>query len=98
MAKKETTLNELGEMMSYVVESMATKDDIKDLATKEEMTTGFAGIMSELADIKRRLKNLEEIVADHSGHSKEIDHALERIAAIERHLGIDPNKNKKVSA
>lgn len=41
MAKK-MTLNELGGMMSYVVENMATKDDV-------------AGIMSELADIKRRL-------------------------------------------
>ena len=32
-AAKETTLNEVGEMLGYVVENMATKDDIKDTAT-----------------------------------------------------------------
>jgi fumarylacetoacetate (FAA) hydrolase len=31
----------------------------------------------------------EIAVEDHAGHSKEIDHALERIAAIEKHLGLD---------
>ena len=50
---------------------MATKDDI-------------AGIMTELADIKQRLKDVESAVKNHAGHSKEIDHAFERIAAIER--------------
>ena len=87
MAKK-TTLNEVGSMLSYVVKHMATKEDIaavrKEMATKEDI----AGIMEELADIKRRLKDVEAAVEDHAGHSKEIDHALERIAAIERHLGI----------
>ena len=36
MAKK-TTLNELGEMISYVVENMATKDDLKGFATKDDI-------------------------------------------------------------
>ena len=66
--------------MTYVVDNMSTKEDV-------------AGIMSELSDIKRRLKDLEERVADHAGHSKEIDHALSRIAAIERHLGIKPKSH-----
>jgi hypothetical protein len=34
MAATETTLNELGEMLGYVGENMATKNDIKDMATK----------------------------------------------------------------
>jgi K+/H+ antiporter YhaU regulatory subunit KhtT len=93
MAKK-TTLNEVGSMLTHVVKHMATKEDIanvrKEMATKNDI----AGIMEELADIKRRLKDVEAAVEDHAGHSKEIDHALERIAAIERHLGI----TKKIAA
>ena len=67
---------------------MATKEDIA--AVRAEMATkdDISGIRSELSDIKGRLKAVEAAVKDHAGHSKEIDHALERIAAIERHLGI----------
>ena len=50
--------------------------------------------MEELADIKQRLKDVEAAVEDHAGHSKEIDHALERVAGIEKHLGLD----KKIAA
>jgi hypothetical protein len=81
--RHETTLNELGEMLTHVVKHMATKDDIANMATKEDI----AGIRSELRDIKA-LTEIESAIEDHAGHSKEIDHALERIAAIERHLGI----------
>ncbi len=88
---KRTTLNELGEMMSFVVENMATKHDIADVRQD------IAGIREELVSIKARLKELEAAVKDHAGHSKEIDHALERIAAIERHLGIIHNNEKKTS-
>ena len=92
MAKK-TTLNELGAMMEHVVKHMATKEEIadirKEMATKEEMTAGFAtirrematkddiaAIKSDLRDIKARFKEVESAVKDHAGHSKEIDHAL----------------------
>jgi predicted nucleic acid-binding Zn-ribbon protein len=64
----------------------AVTDDIADLKT--ELKSDISGIMEELADIKRRLNEIESAIEDHAGHSKEIDHALERIAAIERHLGI----------
>ena len=41
MAAKETTLNELGEMLSHVVGHMATKDDIAEtgrtMVTKEDL-------------------------------------------------------------
>ena len=72
---------------------MATKSDIANMATKHDIAnmatkTDVAGIMSELAEIKQRLKMVEDAVEDHAGHSKEIDHAFERIAAIEKHLGI----------
>ncbi len=52
------------------------------------MREDIAGIIAELKDIKQRLKDLEATVGNHAGHSKEIDHALERIAVIEKRLGI----------
>ena len=70
------------EDIADIKSKMATKDDIA------ELKADIAGIRSELRDIKARLKEIESAVDDHAGHSKEIDHALERISAIERHLGI----------
>jgi hypothetical protein len=72
----------------------AVAEDIADIKGKMATKDDIAGIMEELADIKRRLKDVEAAVEDHAGHSKEIDHALERIAAIEKHLGI----SKKTTA
>jgi hypothetical protein len=63
---------------------------MQPMATKRDIL----GITEELADIKQRLKAVEAAVEDHAGHSKEIDHALERIAAIEEHLGLA----KKIAA
>ncbi len=77
--KKETGFDKL----AWLIKS-ESEDIRKQMATKDDT----AGIMSELRDIKQRLKKVGEAIEDHSGHSKEIDHALERIAAIERHLGI----------
>jgi hypothetical protein len=88
MAGKETTLKELGEMLRHVVDHMATKGDIGTLA--EQLTS----IERELNAIRRDLDDLREKVENVIGFQKEIDHALERIAAIEKHLGI----NKKIAA
>lgn len=52
------------------------------------------GIRAELKSIRTELDDLQEKVENITGYRKEIDHALERIAAIEQHLGI----NKKISA
>ena len=83
--KHMATKNDIANMATkHDIANMATKDDIANMATK----TDVAGIMSELAEIKQRLKTVEDAVEDHAGHSKEIDHAFERIAAIEKHLGI----------
>ena len=88
-AAKETTLNELGEMLAHVVERMATKDDVRSIVTEE-----VAPVLAELGSIRRELDDLREKVENVWGFRKEIDHALERIAAIEKHLGID----KKIAA
>ncbi len=102
MSAKETTLQEIGETLAFIVERMATKDDIARLdgrmdsfesrmdSVESKMDVGFAGVMSELAEIKQRLRVVEEAVENHSGFAKEIDYALRRIAVIEKHLGIKP--------
>jgi hypothetical protein len=54
----------------------------------------LAPIHSELASLRRDLEALRVNVENVIGYRKEIDHALERIAAIERHLGIE----KKIAA
>ena len=48
----------------------------------------------ELKTIRRDLNDLMEKFENVSGYRKEIDHALERIAAIEKHLGL----HKKIAA
>lgn len=51
-------------------------------------------IRAELKSIRTELDDLRENVDNVTGYRKEIDHALERIAEIEKHLGID----KKIAA
>jgi hypothetical protein len=48
-----------------------------------------ASVERELKSIRRDLDDLRGKVENVSGFQKEIDHALERIAAIEKHVGID---------
>jgi hypothetical protein len=89
----------LAEDVSDIKRTMATKDDIAglrrelktDVAGLSEQTTG---IERELKSIRRNLDRLTEQFENVSGFRKEIDYALERIAAIERHLGLD----KKIAA
>ena len=46
-------------------------------------------ILSELSSIRRDLEGLRVNVENVIGYRKEIDYALERIAALEKHLGIE---------
>ena len=93
---KETTLGEIGEMLAHVVEHMATKEDVRAIVREElePVEARLTSIESELRLIRRDLDDLRERVENVSGFQKEIDHALERIGAIEKHLGID----KKIAA
>jgi hypothetical protein len=70
------------------VDHMATKDDIGNLAGQ------LTNVERKLKSIRRDPDDLREKVENVVGFQKEIDHALERIAAIEKHLGI----NKKIAA
>jgi phage shock protein A len=64
----------------------AVKAELKsDIASLGEQITG---IEQDLKAIRRDLYELADKVENISGYRKEIDHALDRIAAIEKHVGI----------
>ena len=108
--RKKTTLKEIGETLAFIVERMVTKSDAEQFATKddvrqitrevirEEVPTmidkALKPIHAELREIRREIDELREQFENVTGFRKEIDHALERIGAIEKHLGI----NKKIAA
>jgi hypothetical protein len=106
MAARETTLKEVGEMLTHVVEHMATKEEVADIKTEmmeqfEHVDKQFHALdgrlrdmANEIAVIHRRVERLEELGASNAGFAKEIDHLLARVAEIEKHLGID----KKIAA
>jgi|SRR5208337_3215662 len=97
--------SEIVETLNVILAKMATKDDIANMATKDdisqlrtemhelrtEVREGFADIRSELKDIHTRLDALEAAVHNISGYAKEIDHLMERVRAIEKHLGLRSN-------
>ena len=98
MVHKKDSLGEIADMVRHI------KEAVDELPTREEFDTfcndmyafrdktdeNFQSIREELRDIKSRLFALEDKVRNHSGFTKEIDHALQRIATIEKHLGIKP--------
>jgi hypothetical protein len=63
-------------------------------AVRNILNEEIAPVRSELRLIRDELDDLSEAFGNVSGFRKEIDHALERIAAIEKHFGID----KKIAA
>jgi hypothetical protein len=56
-----------------------------------EIKSEVLQIRAELRDILHRLDALETSVHSVSGFAKEIDHLLERVSAIEQHLGLRRN-------
>ncbi len=120
MAKKKNKMD-TQESLDFIIVHMATKSDIADMATKDNVRSivreevaniiekkelasktdvrnivhaELRDIRSELKDIRERLEALEERSKNHAGFSKEVDHVLQRVIAIEKHLGI---KNKTLA-
>ena len=58
-------------------------------AAAELMEKALRPLYHELHAIREDLEDLRHRVKDMAGYRKEIDYAFERIAAIEKHLGID---------
>jgi len=85
------------ETVNFIKERMLSKDDVGDIIRKgvPRIVRGETNdIRAELTSIRRDLEALTGKVDNIVGLPKEIDHALERIAAIEKHLGL----NKKIIA
>lgn len=62
---------------------------------RSETRAGFAltneelrWLKGEVTDIHRTIDRLEERAAEQAGYAKEIDHVLERVSHIEKHLKI----------
>jgi len=86
------------EALNFIKERMATKDelltkeDVRDIIREEVppmMEEALRPIYRELHAIRDDLEDLRHRIKDMAGYRKEIDYAFERIAAIEKHLGID---------
>src|SRR5580658_4128359 len=54
----------------------------------EELRSDIKDVRAELRDIRASLEALETEVRNTAGFAKEIDYLLERVSAIEKHLGI----------
>ena len=86
------------EAVNFIKEHMltkeegTTKDDVRDIIRGEVpqiVREETKDIRSELTSIRHDLEALIGKVDNIVGLPKEIDHALERIAAIEKHVGIE---------
>jgi surfactin synthase thioesterase subunit len=87
--------------VNFIKDKMVTKDELPDLVRpilREEVRVivreELRDLRSDVKAIRTELDELKEKVDNITGYRKEIDYALERIAAIEKHLGI----NKKIAA
>jgi DNA repair exonuclease SbcCD ATPase subunit len=83
------------------VEQLPTEERVREITReviRDEVPgmieVGLKPIRTELKEIREELDELQEKVGNVSGFRKEIDHALERIAAIEKQLGLE----KKMAA
>ena len=98
MAHNRDSLGEIADMVRHIkeaVEELPTREEFDEFRRemrlfREETGGNFRNVHQELRDIKTDLLSLREKVRDNSGFTKEIDHALQRIATIEKHLGIKP--------
>jgi predicted nucleic acid-binding Zn-ribbon protein len=75
------------ENIADIRNTMATKADVQAIVHEE-----LSSIRAELKSIRTDLDDLTEKFENVLGYRKEIDHALERISAIEKHLGLDKKK------
>jgi predicted RNase H-like nuclease (RuvC/YqgF family) len=85
MAKPKTELQELSE---FIRDHMVTKADLGDLKVALDAKIEKLATKNDISALSRELESIKEQLTNVSGFGKEIDHALERIAAIEKHLGI----------
>ena len=54
---KETTLNEIGEMLAHVVKHMATKDDIAEV--RRELKGDIVRVSEQVASIETEIRGMK---------------------------------------
>ena len=94
-AKRDAKIDTRFSRLEDIIEKgfAAVAEDIGDLRTelhefRDDTRSEFRDMRSELKSIRAELDELKAKVANITGFRKEIDHAFERLAAIEKHLGI----------
>jgi len=81
----------LAHVVKHIIEikdEMSTKEELR--AFRNETAENFREVKAEIADILHVVGDLQGRVGNTEGYSKEIDHLMERVRAIEKHLGIEP--------
>lgn len=86
MATKDD-LAELRDNMDARFAAVDRRFDSMD-ARFDAIENRLSSIEVELRDIRQRIEAFEQAVHNISGYAKEIDHLIERVSAIETHLGI----------
>ncbi len=76
MASKGTTLDELGEMLTHVVDQMSTKEDIA--AFRAEFKTDIVNLSNQVASIERELKSIRRDLDDLTDKIEQRDRISER--------------------
>jgi septation ring formation regulator EzrA len=62
---KETTLREVGEMLTHVVEHMATKEDVARLDARfDKVESRFTGVETRLTSIEAELRSIRRELND----------------------------------
>jgi predicted nucleic acid-binding Zn-ribbon protein len=90
MPKKEADLETLSRIMLGEFKRVHRRFDGSD-ARLDAIANRATNIETELRDIRTRLDHLEEAAKNVTGFTKEIDHLLQRVGAIEKHLGLQQN-------
>jgi len=56
---KETTLNEIGDMLAHVVKHMATKDDVAEV--RRELKGDIIRVSEQVASIETQLRDMRHV-------------------------------------
>jgi hypothetical protein len=75
---KKITNEELARMMSKGFEDMSTKDDLRIMATKEDLTREILSVRHDLEEIK--------IKFDHVAHKFEVKDLEKRVSILENKI------------
>jgi archaellum component FlaC len=75
------------ETVEFIKEHMVTSDQFNEFS--QDVHDEFHDLRSEMSALRNQLEIVQSDTHKMKGYAKDIDHALERIAAIEKHLGME---------